>query len=82
VSGYRVGTDGGLTLLTAGGATGIVGPGSTPIDEAMSRNGRFLYVLGSGARAIVAFSVAADGSLTNVGAATGLPAGMVGLAAK
>ena len=82
VSGYRVGTDGRLTLLDPDGRTGVTGPGSTPIDEALSRNGRYLYVLAAGAREIVAFSIAADGSLTNLGAASGLPAGMVGLAAR
>jgi 6-phosphogluconolactonase len=80
VSGYRVGTDGRLTLLDADGRTGVTGAGSSPIDEAVSRNGRYLYVLATGARAIVVFSIAADGSLTNAGAASGLPAGMVGLA--
>ena len=82
VSGYAVGSDGRLTLLTAGGKTGVTGPGSTPIDEAVSRNGRYLYVLATEARAIVAFAIAPDGSLINLGGATGLPAGMVGLAAQ
>jgi 6-phosphogluconolactonase len=81
VSGYRVGTDGRLTLLTADGRTGVTGAGSGPSDEAVSRNGRFLYVLTNGARAIMVFSIASDGSLTNLGAASGLPAGMAGLAA-
>lgn len=81
VSGYRVGTDGRLALLTADGRTGVTGAGSGPSDEALSRNGQYLYVLTNGARAIMAFSIAADGSLSNIGAASGLPAGMVGLAA-
>jgi 6-phosphogluconolactonase len=80
VSGYAVGTDGRLTLLTPGGRTGVTGAGAS--DEAVSRNGRYLYALTSGARAIAEFAIAADGSLTNIGAATGLPAGTVGLAAR
>lgn len=81
VSGYRVETDGRLALLTADGRTGVTGVGSGPSDEALSRNGRFLYVLANGAHAIEAFAIGSDGSLTSVGGASGLPAGMAGLAA-
>jgi 6-phosphogluconolactonase (cycloisomerase 2 family) len=60
VSGYSVGTDGTLTLLNADGKTGITAPGS--VDEAISGNGRYLYVL-NGSGSISAFAINANGSL-------------------
>jgi 6-phosphogluconolactonase len=82
VTGYAVAGDGTLTLLDADGRTGVTGPGSTPIDEDFSRDGRFLYVLGAGSHAVHAFAFASDGSLAPAGTAPGLPAGAVGLAAR
>jgi 6-phosphogluconolactonase len=81
VSGYRVANDGSLTLLDDDGVTGTTGPGSSPIDAALSVNSKFLYVLNAGNRSISAFRVQADGGLTALAAVTGLPAGSVGLAA-
>ena len=45
ISGFAVGTDGALSLLDAGGATAVVGPGN--IDLAFSVNSRYLYQLRS-----------------------------------
>ncbi len=53
------------------------GTGSAPTDLALSDNSRFLYALNSGNRTISCFRVQADGSLTPVTSATGLPAGAV-----
>ncbi|HUE95228.1 MAG TPA: beta-propeller fold lactonase family protein, partial [Longimicrobiaceae bacterium] len=82
VSGYAIGSDGSLTLLDADGVTGVVGPGSSPIDEDFSRDGRYLYVLGSGTDTVTAFAIDADGGLTPVDVVGGLPAAVVGLAAS
>jgi DNA-binding beta-propeller fold protein YncE len=41
ISGFRIGPDGGLTLLTPGGVTGQTGAG--PIDLAIAANGRRLF---------------------------------------
>ena len=82
VSGYRIAHDGSLTLLDADGRTGDTGAGSAPIDAGFSANGRYLYVLTAGSHEIVPFALNADGSLTELAAVTGLPAGMVGLAAR
>ena len=81
VSGFSVGHDGTLTLLDPSGVTGNLGAGSHPLDEAVSKNGRFLYVLVDGLHQVGAFRIDADGSLTSLGAVGGLPAGAVGLAA-
>ena len=82
VTGYAIGSDGSLTLLDADGATGIVGAGSSPIDEDFSGDGRYLYVLGAGNGSVTAFAIDADGGLSPVDVVAGLPAGAVGLAAR
>ena len=81
VSGYRVSHDGTLTLLDADGRTGDTGAGSTPIDAALSRNSRYLYVLNSGTHTVAAFQINGDGSLVPLGE-VGIPAGSVGIAAR
>ncbi|HSE81447.1 MAG TPA: beta-propeller fold lactonase family protein [Gaiellaceae bacterium] len=80
ISGYRIGNDGGLTLLDSDGVTAATGAG--PLDLALARNSRFLYSLNSGAPEIEGFAVNGDGSLDVLGAVGGLPAGAVGLAAR
>jgi 6-phosphogluconolactonase (cycloisomerase 2 family) len=82
VTGYRISHDGTLEVLDADGVTGSTGAGSAPIDAAFSRDGRFLYVLSGGTNDITTFRQHADGSLTNLGAVGGLPAGAAGLAAR
>jgi 6-phosphogluconolactonase len=80
ISGYRIGNDGGLTLLDADGVTAATG--ATPIDMALSRGSRFLYTLNSGTPEVQGFGVNGDGSLDVLGTVAGLPAGAVGLAAR
>ncbi|MBV9788192.1 MAG: beta-propeller fold lactonase family protein, partial [Chloroflexi bacterium] len=82
VSGYKVGADGSLTLLDMGGVTASTGTGSSPIDAALSKNSRFLYVLSRGTNTISGFAVADNGSLMPIGTVSGLPASVVGLAAR
>lgn len=80
VSGFAIAPDGSITLLDPDGATALI-PGGVN-DIALSADGRSLYVLGTGAaRAIHAFAVEANGSLTPLGPAGELPAGTQGLAA-
>ena len=61
--------------------TGVTGPGSTPIDEALSHDSRFLYVLNSGSDTVSAFAVELDGSLTPLGEVP-VAATSVGIAAR
>jgi 6-phosphogluconolactonase (cycloisomerase 2 family) len=82
VTGYRIHFNGKLTILDADGVTGHTGAGSAPIDAAFSQDGRFLYALSGGTNDITAFRQHANGSLTNLGAVGGLPAGAAGLAAR
>ncbi len=78
ISRYGIGRDGSLTLLAAqAGFTSNNGI----VDMAVSPNGRRLHALAPRApQQIVSFDIAADGSLTRLGAVD-VPAGTAGLAA-
>jgi 6-phosphogluconolactonase (cycloisomerase 2 family) len=99
VSGFTVSSTGGLAaigsaahavvattgqMVTIDGGTVIQGP----TDEAMSQDGKFLYVLDADVPAIGIFAVNVDGTLTRVGASDYSPggvalfAGVQGLAAR
>ncbi|HEY4015224.1 MAG TPA: hypothetical protein VGM06_17895 [Polyangiaceae bacterium] len=98
VSGFTVSaTTGGLTdigsatnaVVATTGSTVVTDAGTTvegPTDEAVSADGKFLYVLDGAQPAIGAFAVNADGTLTRVGStdftSTTLVANVVGLAAR
>lgn len=76
VSSFRVGSDGQLTLLEqVAGTTDDPGnlQGTTPLDMAVSGNGRFLYVVLPGAGKVGAWQIGSDGSLTKLGEFPGLP---------
>jgi 6-phosphogluconolactonase (cycloisomerase 2 family) len=82
ISGFSIAADGNIALLDASGATGSFGAGSHPLDEAVSTDGQFLYVLVDGHHTIGGFRINADGSLTPLGEVGALPAGAVGLASS
>lgn len=82
ISGYRVTRAGMLSLLDADGRTAVTGAGSGPTDAALSRSGRFLYVLNAANGTISGFRVGADGSLGEVNSVGGLAAGATGLVAR
>jgi len=63
VSGFALGVDGSLSLITPGGLTGDVGQGSTPLDMDVSRDSRFLFVLEGATGNIAAFAIGVDGGL-------------------
>ena len=79
ISGFAVGTDGALSLLDAGGATAVVGPGN--IDLAVSANSRYLYQLRSSGP-ITALRVENDGHLTTLGVVGAMPGSVAGLVAR
>jgi 6-phosphogluconolactonase len=81
ISGYHLGEDGTLALLSANGIDGITGNGSHPIDMSLSKNDRTLYVLASGNNTVNAFKVNPDGRLALL-ASYNSPAGASGLAAR
>jgi len=74
VSSFRVGPDGQPTLLSAvAGGTNM-----GPIDSTVS--GRYLYVQTGSAGTVDEFRINGDGSLSPIGAITGLPVGQEGIA--
>jgi 6-phosphogluconolactonase len=81
ISGLSVAHDGTLTLLDADGINGNLGAGSHPLDESVSKDGRFLHVLVDGTHSVGTFRIGQDGGLAFVGTAGTLPTGAVGLAA-
>jgi 6-phosphogluconolactonase (cycloisomerase 2 family) len=80
ISSYAVSPEGILTLLDPVAAS--TGPGSAPTDAALSPDNRFLYIRDGGQNAVHGFRVEADGSLTPIGTAGGVPAGSQGLATR
>lgn len=82
LSAYAIGFDGGLTLVDEDGRTGEPGTGTGPLDMDLSDDGRHLYTLNVGNGTISTFRIGPHGSLTETSTATGLPAGVNGLAAR
>jgi len=80
ISSYLLRRDGVLTLLDPIAAT--TDPGSSPVDLALTFGSRFLYVLNDVTGTVDGYRIGADGSLTRVATAGGLPPNAQGLAAK
>jgi 6-phosphogluconolactonase len=78
ITGYRVESDGSLTILNDDGVTAFTG--DAPIDMALSDGSQFLYSLDSGSDSISVFRIEAGGALSLVQTVVGLPAASVGLA--
>ena len=74
ISGLRIGEDGAITLLNANGLTASTPADTFPLEESLSSNSRFLYVLDSrlllkpqpGLATLSGFQIHHDGSLTAV----------------
>ena len=91
ISGYRIHANGKISLLNANGVTALTPSDTFPLEEALSRNSSFLYVLDSRlllpqpepAR-LSGFLIHQDGSLTTVVAPDKftLPVSAIGLAAE
>jgi 6-phosphogluconolactonase len=82
ISGFAIAGTGALTALP-GTVVGTNPEGSTNLDIAVSSDGKFIYTLNSVAGAIGIFSVQKDGTLLNVGFASGVSplSGFNGIAA-
>lgn len=80
VSRYAVASDGTLELADAAAGRAIDGERGLR-DADLSRDGRFLYALNSGARCVFGWAVDDDGSLSPIGSWNGLPDTAAGLAA-
>jgi 6-phosphogluconolactonase len=76
ISSYTIGGDGSLSLLeSVAGTTDHPGnkQGTTPLDERISPDGRFLYAVLPGAGKVGAWRIEDDGKLTKLGEFAGLP---------
>jgi 6-phosphogluconolactonase (cycloisomerase 2 family) len=82
LSAYKIDNDGQISLVDGDGRTGEPGAGTRPLDMDLSDDGRHLYTLNIGNGTISTFSIGPDGSLTETATASGLPAGVNGLAAR
>ncbi len=80
ISSYLIASDGSISLLNATAA--VTGPGTAPIDFALSDDSHFLFVRLGTKGTVAAFGVESDGSLTPLGTVGGVPAGAQGLAAR
>jgi 6-phosphogluconolactonase len=80
ISSYAVADDGALTLRDAvAGSTRLGEKGVR--DEAITRDGRYLYAIDADARRIFGWEIGGDGELVAIGAFGGVPATVAGLAA-
>ncbi len=73
ISGYRIHENGKISLLNSDGVTGSTPSDTFPLEEGLSRNNRYLYVLDSrllnsppGPATLSGFQIHQDGSLTTV----------------
>jgi 6-phosphogluconolactonase len=78
ISGYQVGYNGELLLL--GNGVTAQTP-RAPLDNALTRNGRYMYIV-TGGGSIIGYQVQADGSLTSLNLTVTVPAGSRGLVAQ
>jgi len=78
VSSYTIGRDGSVSLLNTAAAGSLI----APIDAALSENGHFFFIREGATGSMAGFRAESDGSLTPIGAASGLPNGAQGLAAR
>jgi 6-phosphogluconolactonase (cycloisomerase 2 family) len=76
ISGFSIAADGSLTRLTADGRTA-----SSPRPNDLAIAGGYLYAINPIAGSVTIYRIASDGSLQGLGAASGLPTGLAGLAA-
>jgi 6-phosphogluconolactonase len=81
ISSYDIAGDGGIALRDAvAGSTRIGEKGLR--DEALSRDGRYLYAIDTDAQKVFGWTVGSDGALSSIGAFGGVPETVAGLAAS
>jgi len=84
IAGFAIASDGSLTAIPSGPVVGSNPAGSGNLDITVSSDSKFLYTLNSHGGTIGIFAIQADGTLTNVGEASGITplAGFNGIAAN
>ncbi len=81
ISSYAIGGDGSISLLEPVAASTRLGEKGIR-DEAISRDGRYLYAIDADAQRVFGWTVGDDGALAPVGEFEGVPATVAGLAAS
>ena len=81
ISSFEIAEDGSLQLQNAVAASTRLGE-KGPRDEAITRDGRYLYAIDPDAQKVFGWTVGGDGELDSIGAFDGLPATVAGLAAS
>ena len=81
ISAFRSGRNGSLTLTTEDGVAASTGPGSAPIDLALSSGGNYLFSLSAADGTVAAFRLVGNRELVPAPGLTGLPGTVNGLAA-
>jgi len=85
ITGYRVSTQGHLTLLDPNGVTAALDDDSRPVDMGVTSDRLFLYNLNAGSGTVTAYQIDSHtGALTRIGEVGGLPEddGAAGLAVR
>ena len=83
ISGFRVSSDGSISLLQPNGISATTGNGSLPIELAVSSDSRFLFTLNSGTNQLSGFDISSNGTLGPLNPSiNALPTGLNGLAAQ
>ena len=81
VSGYNIANDGSLSLLDpSNGITAQLPAKAHPLDEVISADSNYLYVLEAHLPGVGAFKINSDGSLTAIQSVTGTPRTAYGMA--
>ena len=81
ISSYGIGDDGSLELLEPVAASTRLGQKGVR-DEALSRDGRYLYAIDADAQKVYGWTVQGDGRLVSLGEFEGVPDTVAGLAAS
>lgn len=80
ISGFKIATDGSISLLDSDGITFMLPTGGDPLDMALSSDSNYLYALEGSFGGIVGFQIQSDGSLVQVTNPLGTPPSSYGVA--
>jgi 6-phosphogluconolactonase (cycloisomerase 2 family) len=80
ISAYAIAADGSISLVDANGKTFVLPTGASPLDEAISADNNYLYVLeGINYGGLASFRINSDGSLTQLQDILGIPLSAYGI---
>jgi len=80
ITGFNIADDGALTMMNPNGITGVAG--KAPVDEDVTDDDAFLYVVNNGDHSFSIFGINPDGSLSKKPDFVGLPSVVSGIVAR